>query len=405
MGSKKFIILIVIFIIILGVTNCFLFTDKDKSEFSKIIYVSTFGDDANPGTKALPKLTIQDAINNAESLDKIHVAQGTYNINSSINMKNGVSLIGGYSNSFSSKNPELYATIINDVRNSGDIFAIDCQNITSSITIEGLNINIGNGDESFGINATNSSNMIISNNIINGSDANLVCRGINLNNSLNTIIINNTIYCGGNSVNFYGINDISSNSTIVNNLICGGSGSSNIGIRCQNSDAIITNNTINGGSGSNSYCLYIITGSNPTIRNNIIFTTSPSGVGIFEAGNGNNPGSVRTNCIFDCLTALYVDNGTDFITDFTTNITTLEATNTLQFFSNRDVDMINPSYYFVDWDGTDGNVITMTDNDWHLRTTCPNGVKAGGLTLSIGTDKDGVVRTYYWSIGAYEQDN
>lgn len=76
---------------------------------------------------------------------------------------------------------------------------------------------------------------------------------------------------------------------------------------------------------------------------------------------------------------------------------------------------------FLNINGPDGNIATMSDNDWHLTTNAAIcDVRGGGLTISgIALDKDGVTRTTGnpsggcvpantgatgWSMGAYESN-
>ena len=54
--------------------------------------------------------------------------------------------------------------------------------------------------------------------------------------------------------------------------------------------------------------------------------------------------------------------------------------------------------------GTDGNLNTPADNDWHLSALSPTSVTQGGFDLSalFTTDFAGATRSLPWSIGAYE---
>jgi hypothetical protein len=64
------------------------------------IYVATTGSDANPGTKASPKLTIQAAITTAASRSPkpdVYVSAGTYSQPSGLTLATGVNVDGGYS--------------------------------------------------------------------------------------------------------------------------------------------------------------------------------------------------------------------------------------------------------------------------------------------------------------------
>ena len=89
------------------------------------VYVSTTGDDNNSGTKENPLKSIQMAIDLGNSLYKttdVRVAGGTYYVNynqgTHIVMREGVSLWGGYSSDFSSRDPLSYVTTIEDQSSS-----------------------------------------------------------------------------------------------------------------------------------------------------------------------------------------------------------------------------------------------------------------------------------------------
>jgi hypothetical protein len=63
------------------------------------VYVATTGSDTNPGTKALPKLTIQAAIATAASMSPIpdvYVSAGTYSEPTGLTLATGVNVDGGY---------------------------------------------------------------------------------------------------------------------------------------------------------------------------------------------------------------------------------------------------------------------------------------------------------------------
>lgn len=76
------------------------------------------------------------------------------------------------------------------------------------------------------------------------------------------------------------------------------------------------------------------------------------------------------------------------------------------------------SYYFEDYDGSDDDINTVSDNDWRLTADAPLNVRGGGLDLSgdFTDDMDGAARTTStptgmtndgaagWSMGAYEED-
>jgi hypothetical protein len=435
----------------------------DEIKAEGIVYVrASDGDDANPGTRNLPKATIQAAIDIAAELlevAEVHVAEGSYVVsfqeNTHVKMKKGVSLYGGYSSAdWDARDSEQYPTIIRDTSVSGEggNRAVDCgDSLTSATIIDGLTIQGGAGPISVAINCRSSS-PTIQNNVLNGgngthsigiflSDASPIIKGNTIdagdgntsdgilnNNSAPTI--QNNVIRGGTKSFSSGIYNTRSEPLIINNVIDGGSGSVVVGIHntdvstaiirnntiyggtanigvlwtygiiVENSSATIQSNTIDGGfaepiSGGISYGIQIFDAV-PTIENNIIFTSNGNErYGVFEFGGTANPISLKNNDIFNCPTALYVQNTT-------TNITNISGVNAL-IFANGNISQ-DPS--FVNIDGPDNNKATMDDNDWHLSITSPITVTQGGLPLStiFTTDRDGNTRTVPWSIGAYEKD-
>lgn len=433
----------------------------DEIKTEGIVYVrASDGDDANPGTRDLPKATIQDAIDVAADLlevAEVHVAEGSYvgsfQEDTHIKMKKGVSLYGGYSSAdWNVRDPYQYPTIIRDTSVSGEggNRAVDCgDNLTSATTIDGFIIQGGSGPISVAINCRSSS-PTIQNNVLNGgfgthsigiflSDASPIIRGNTIDagggntgdgilNNLSAPTIQNNIIRGGTKSFSSGIYNTRSEPLIINNLIDGGSGSVVVGIHntdvstaiirnntiyggtantgvlwsygiiVENSSATIQNNTIDGGfaepsSGGISYGIQIFFAS-PTIENNIIFTSDGNKrYGVYELGSSSFPISLKNNDIFDCPDALYVQ-----ITP--KNITDISVVNDLIFANGN----ISQDPLFVDRDGPDNNKATMDDNDWHLSITSPTAVGGQNLSTIFTTDKDGITRTAPWSIGAYEKD-
>jgi hypothetical protein len=432
----------------------------DEIKAEGIVYVrASDGDDTNPGTRDLPKATIQNAIDVAADLlevAEVHVAEGSYVVSfqedTHVKMKKGVSLYGGYSSAnWDVRDPDQYSTIIRDTSVSGEggNRAVDCgDNLTSATVIDGFIIQGGSGPISVAINCRSSS-PTIQNNVLNGgngthsigiflSDASPIIKGNTVDagggntgdgilSNLSSPTIQNNIIRGGTKSFSSGIYNTRSEPLIINNLIDGGTGTFVVGIHntdssiaiirnniifggkgtigpsthgiiVENSQSIIQNNTIDGGfaeplSGGKTYGIQIFLAS-PTIENNVIFTSDGNKrYGVFELGGIALPISLKNNDIFDCPTALYVQNTL-------TNITNISGVNFLIFANGN----ISQDPLFMDRDGPDNNAVTMDDNDWHLTNGSP--VEDAGLNLSgvFTTDRDGKKRTVPWSIGAYEKD-
>src|SRR5689334_4382965 len=151
----------------------------DVSIVASAVFVSKTGNDANPGTMAAPKLTITAGLLRAESLgvSRVNVAQGSYP--ERIELKNGVSLYGGYDPSTWVRSAAVHNTTIGPAP-SDTAIAILGESV-SGVTIDGFTIIAGSAavvDESaYGI-ALLSSNVTINNNLIvvgngaNGQDGN-----------------------------------------------------------------------------------------------------------------------------------------------------------------------------------------------------------------------------------------
>ncbi|MFO0594691.1 MAG: MopE-related protein [Myxococcaceae bacterium] len=124
-------------------TNC----DGIDGDASKAIFVAKTGNDLNPGTRLLPKLTIQAAINAASVvLPNVYISEGTYD--ESVTMANGVSIYGGYSVSNNWARGAQYPVIIRyGTPTGGRITALTGINITSAttlayVTVQGRDTNV-----------------------------------------------------------------------------------------------------------------------------------------------------------------------------------------------------------------------------------------------------------------------
>ena len=278
-----------------------------------VVYVKTTGNDTNPGTSDLPKLTIQAAVDLADLLyttAEVHVAEGTYNVTyqsgTHVVMKEGVSIYGGYSSSdWNNRNVTANITVIQDTSSSGGAAtgpnrAIGVESaVTVATVIDGFTINGGGGTYSSAI-FNNDGSPIIQNNTINGGSGSSHSRGIYIDNPSSSPTIQNNTIDGGSGSSSYGIfNDFYAHSTIQNNMINGGSGSFSHGIIIFTDSGFsmptIQNNTIDGGSGSFSYGISSSGSGSPPIQNNTIDGGSGSSrsYGIFV----QNSATIQNNTI------------------------------------------------------------------------------------------------------------
>ncbi|MEE8554700.1 MAG: DUF1565 domain-containing protein, partial [bacterium] len=388
------------------------------------------GSDANPGTQALPFLTIQAAIAGAVALGlipaEVHVAAGTYNVDSGasthIQLSNGRSLMGGYATDWSGRDPDMNVTTIRDLATTPGTAtdpnrAIEADStIQATTVVDGFAIMGGGGVYSSAVFA-NQGSPTLSDNVIDGGTGGTDSYGIFAagvsGTPIEPAIIGNTIDGGSGGTNSYGIFDTFSESLIYNNVIDGGTGVTNsYGIYITRSEAKVRNNTIDGGSGGSESNGIVHDGtggiSESVAENNMVFTTGGTSrycLVEFEATNSDFK-SVKNNDLWDCPTAFYRDQGTTNVQDLdTTSISTGLGTNTLEFFGN-----ISEPPMFVG------------GGDFHLTGSSPINTREGGLDQSglakgaFSTDKDNVLRTTPpagaptnagaagWSMGAYERD-
>ena len=258
----------------------------------------------------------------------------------------------------------------------------------------------------------------IKNNYIHGGEGRYTGGIVNQSNA-EAVIDSNTIQGGSASgvanSQANGIQDVGSTSTIRNNIIFGGQSSyMSFGIACfWLCDSYICNNTIDGGTGTTQSRGIFISDLNsdyystPIIRNNIIFN-SGSGYCILELNSDGITGAqaVENNYLWDkagATTLYYTSSGASYDDAQLPDV----GVNSLAYASGN---ITNTTFdpLFVDIDGIDDTITTILDNDWHLRSDSPSGVKTDALdrSLEFTTDRDGKRRTGTgytgWSMGAYE---
>ena len=233
------------------------------------------GNDAGPGTMDQPFATIQHAIDQAINGDDIAVAQGEYFVSNQIDMKEGVSLYGGFSETnWNDRDTVAYQTKIKDNRNTGGASGNPQPtvyygtSITSATIIDGFTIGSSQGSYSCVLLVDGSSPTIQNNVIVADFNTQTAAYGI-YNKGASSPTIDNNIISGGGTIvagSSYGIyNDDSSSPTIQNNTIYGTSPDSltggqgdqysdtAYGIYSKDTMPIIQNNTINGGNGNWTY--------------------------------------------------------------------------------------------------------------------------------------------------------
>ena len=307
--------------------------------------------------------------------------------------------------------------------------------IIDNIISIGSLFNPGAGNAyNYGIGNYNSSVPDIYNNTISGGEAGDNIYGIYSDSSFSKIL-GNTIN-GGTGTNSYGILSSNSNDTdlIYNNIMNGGSGSiESNGVKIINCSPSIYNNTINGGTGVSSFGIFIqgqsFAKANPSIKNNIIFTSQSAGntgYGIYEDNASDSiPSFLQNNNIFNAGSGSWILYHDGSSVDYSDIINGMPGGTSVTGGGNTsgNVSISNTgAQLFVDIDGTDDDVNTMEGNNWHLNnanaTIC--NVVYGGLDISTDftLDMDDIIRTAIlpggtpcstsntgaagWSMGAYE---
>ena len=146
------------------------------------VFVSTTGNDGNPGTKTLPVASINTAIALAASTGKtqVYISNGTYN--ERVILANGISLYGGYSSSTNwSRSALNIATITGNNINNNRVSGIEGTNITA--TIDRITISTPNatgvGFSNYGILCTNCNGLVIKNSSITAGNGTSGISGAN----------------------------------------------------------------------------------------------------------------------------------------------------------------------------------------------------------------------------------
>ena len=140
----------------------------------------TMGNDANPGTQAMPVATIGQGMANAVTIGggvDVFVADGAYP--EDITMIEGISLWGGYEAVGWTRDPAANTTIIQNATNTGVTFP---SGITRGTAIDGFRI-VGRGGSASGraITVMNGAEPTISNNDIRAPNSSGNSAGVHIN--------------------------------------------------------------------------------------------------------------------------------------------------------------------------------------------------------------------------------
>ncbi len=229
------------------------------------VFIATTGDDANPGTMAAPKRTINAGAVLASLTDKsVFVATGNY----TEDVETEVSLFGAYESAGWTRNIDGYTTTINASTSTAVLIGG-----AETTAVQGFTINGGTEDSStYGVYIDNCT-VTLANNVINGGSGSSYSFGVYNHFGTATTLANNVINGGSGSDDSYGVYNGQGTATIVDNAINGGSGGSySYGVYNYSGRTTLANNVINGGSESDySFGVYNFGGSSrTTLANNVI---------------------------------------------------------------------------------------------------------------------------------------
>ena len=371
-----------------------------------VYYVKKTGWDSNDGlSPSAAKSRIFSAIMAASEGDIVLVAEGIYNVNSSsltadgpVVLKKGVSVYGGFSNDFSSRDILAYETrIVDGCTSSYSCTApILSNSITQDTILDGFSIHGASVSGGKAISDSSSTQLTISNCRITAG--NLATVAVDLYNSRAVLTANSISGSPAGATNSTALMiwGTSANPVIRSNLIHGGSAtgiSSGISMG-SGTKATIQNNTISGGNGSTAAIALTPDGSS-IIENNILFTDNgASGYCIMYTGGSALPSSLKNNAFYSCAT--YLSQG---INSFTAMCAGKPG--------KSDCSVTFDAAVAADNVAANPNFINMAGKDWRLSASTPCSISAGGKDLfsAIPVDYSGIARTIPFSIGAYEQNN
>jgi len=239
----------------------FLLTVLDGTAAAGPVHSTWYVDAAGSGNYT----TIQDAVNNSSSGDKIIVYPGMYNESVDVNVAN-MSILS-YSG-----NPE--DTIVRHI-GSGCNFFINASNVT----ISGFNIT---GTNSTGVYMSGFSGANISNNKFSG----IGC-GVQMESSTNCTLINNTV---NDSAQYGFYLQSSSNCTVVNNTV---SNTTSFGIYLLSAgNCTLTSNTV---SDTDSDGVRLVNSNYCIMANNIASNTSEAGSYLYNSDSCNFTSNTVSN--------------------------------------------------------------------------------------------------------------
>jgi parallel beta helix pectate lyase-like protein len=427
-----------------------------------VVYVHPDGSDTNYGTYDFPKATLEAAIDDAEAAydsAEVWVAEGTYELSSTITISKDLTLLGGFSETdwavretdqnwaitgdhesaypTELRFPSLSGTVTVSVYEAAgtpviDGFTIvgptgtestvvqvyDCTASLQSCSIEGAL-----ADSSIGVVAY-VADVTIARCSVDGGSTNLSTGVFSYQASAT---ISDSLISGGTGQQTSAVKLIESPALIQRCNLTGGSGNVDAaGIYVEDgSDAIIRNNLINAGTGTSTFGIWV-KASDPKIQNNIIngggASLSPDSI-----AEGIYMGSGSSTTIENNIIAVYAPSTPNVFAIAAADI----ASRPVQVRNNCIFNIGNLDYVYLDIDGA-VECVTVVDlnaqsfaaanvaddplivwgadwttdwlGTWYSTGGLPAAITVGGADLSSDFTDDilGELRTAPWSIGAFE---
>ncbi|NUP08596.1 MAG: hypothetical protein HOW73_21315 [Polyangiaceae bacterium] len=153
-------------------SNC----DGIDGDASNAIFVSTDGNDVNPGTRTQPMLTILAAIGKANTDGKsaVYVSNGTYV--GRVTLTSGISIYGGFSKANNWARSNAYeSTIRSTAVANGRMTALEGTNILQATTVDRMTIETTStgsaGISNYAVYCNNCDVLTLSNNVIDAGNA------------------------------------------------------------------------------------------------------------------------------------------------------------------------------------------------------------------------------------------
>lgn len=374
------------------------------------------------GSLTHPYTRINDGVTNAKAagIPYVKVAtRQTLTYDESINMADGIRLMGAYSSDFLSRST---STNLTKVRSTG-VSALIANQITSASVIEGFQLDVTGTTANYTLliiasnsNLTVQRNKILGNNYAGAVSIAVGLLGAGATTGTGPIVEANNIL-GGSGQASYGIYLETSSPIIRNNIIESGTASviDSDGISCSAGQPTISNNSIiANNAASKTVGIYAVGSCAPVVVNNIIFSRAGTNrYGYYEGDTSGDPLSFQNNVIFDMPTALYRDGD---------GICSGSASNNCLTIGNMETDL-NAEARPASGNITIANLATMafvnSSSDYHLTGTTPTAVRQGGANATLsncgltGTTFCGGILSDYdsaarpgsdgiWALGAFE---